>query len=91
MAELKLSQMKKTSPSVEPRSPEIVTDEKHDMSKSFSSSFVASKKASEFNSFEVRAHSVENKASSNTFEVFKKENKEVNFDFVCHILFENFC
>lgn len=79
MAELKLSQMKKTSPSVEPRSPENVTDEKHDMSKSFSSSFVASKKASEFNSFEVRAHSVENKSAS-TFEVFKKE-KEVRFNF----------
>ena len=49
MAELKLSQMKKTSPSVEPRSPEVVADEKYDMSKSFSSSFVANKKSTEFN------------------------------------------
>jgi len=67
MAELKANQAKKTS--VEPRaSPD---DEKHDMSKSFSSSF-AQKKTSE--TFEVRAASMEVKSGS--FEVFKGKEKE---------------
>jgi uncharacterized coiled-coil protein SlyX len=69
MAELKANQAKKTSPSIEPKSsPE---DEKHDMSKSFSSSF-AQKKTQE--TYEVRANSMEVKSAS--FDVLKKENKE---------------
>ena len=70
MAELKANQAKKTPPNVEPRtSPD---EEKQDMSKSFSNSFVA-KKSQEF--IEVRAASMEVKASS--FEVFKKETPAV--------------
>lgn len=67
MAELKASQAKKTSPSVEPRS--SPDEEKQDMSKSFSSSF-PQKKAQEF---DVRAASMEVK--SNSFDVFKKDKE----------------
>lgn len=68
MAELKASQAKKTSPSVELRS--SPDDEKHDMSKSFSSSF-AQKKTQE--TFETRTTSMEVKSSS--FDVLKKEKE----------------
>jgi hypothetical protein len=69
MEELKANQAKKTSPSVEPRSPDLLEDkEKHDMSKSFSSTFVNSKKEGQSH-FEVRAQSMD---------MFKKEkDKEV--------------
>lgn len=68
MAELKANQAKKTSPSIEPKSsPE---DEKHDMSKSFSSSF-AQKKTQE--TYEVRASSMEVKSAS--FDVLKKDKE----------------
>lgn len=70
MAELKASQAKKTSPSIEPRS--SPDEEKQDMSKSFSSSF-AQKKTQD--TFEMRTTSMEVK--SNSFDVFKKEKEPV--------------
>lgn len=66
MAELKANQAKKTSPSIEPKS--SPDEEKQDMSKSFSSSFVQKKS---LESIEVRANSMEVKSGS--FEVFKKD------------------
>lgn len=82
MDELKASQAKKTSPSVDARSPEsqkhsaatttIVehdTSEKFDMSKSFSSSYVSSshhKKAAEISNFEIRSNSVDVKGVAQT-------------------------
>lgn len=80
MDELKASQAKKTSPNVDPRSPEsqkqsattIVeheTSEKFDMSKSFSSSYVSSshhKKAAEISNFEIRSNSVDVKGVAQT-------------------------
>lgn len=77
MDELKANQAKKTSPSVEPRSPEVHEEkiqEKHDMSKSYSSSsFVAAAKKDNQSHFEVRANSVDVKSS--TFDMFKKEKE----------------
>lgn len=66
MAELKANQAKKTSPSVEKTSPE---EEKNDLSKSFSSSFVA-RKAQE-PQFEARTASLEIKSTS--FDAFSKK------------------
>ncbi|XP_070504189.1 CD2-associated protein-like isoform X2 [Chironomus tepperi] len=68
MEELKANQARKTSPNIEHKSPD--SDEKNDLSKSFSSSF--SQKKSTQETFEVRASSMEVK--SNSFDVFKKDN-----------------
>ncbi|KAJ6638723.1 CD2-associated protein [Pseudolycoriella hygida] len=67
MDELKANQAKKTSPNFENRSPDNnnkstdhETNEKFDMSKSFSSSFVSShKKLSDSNNFDMRSNSVD--------------------------------
>lgn len=82
--ELKASQaIKKTTPNVEAasRSPDttnkadLESNEKFDMSKSFSSSYVSShKKTSEINSFEVRSNSVDVKNS--TADLVKKEKDD---------------
>lgn len=79
MEELKANQARKTSPNVEHKSPD--NDEKHDMSKSFSSSFSSTtstqqQKKSATETFEVRASSMEVK--SNSFDVFNKKDKEIH-------------
>lgn len=66
MAELKANQAKKTSPSVEKSSPE---EEKIDLSKSFSSSFIGRK--SQEPQFEARTASLEIKSTS--FDAFSKK------------------
>jgi uncharacterized coiled-coil protein SlyX len=74
MEELKANQIaRKTSPNVEHKS--SPDDEKHDMSKSFSSSSFSQKKTSttqqQSETFEVRASSLDMKA--NSFDVFSKK------------------
>ncbi|XP_059620996.1 SH3 domain-containing kinase-binding protein 1 [Phlebotomus argentipes] len=77
MAELKANQAKKTSPSFDStKSPAEVTSggentERMDMSKSFSSSFMASSQKRTSESFEVRSNSVDVKSTS--FEVKKED------------------
>lgn len=82
MEELKASQAKKTSPGMEPRSPDAHSksqdhdnDNKFEMSKSISNSFVSSshKKLPETNNFEIRSNSVDVK-TSNAFDAFQNNN-----------------
>lgn len=85
MAELKASQAKKTSPSVEARTPDSSSagknhDHDSEMTKSFSNSFVSSssshKKTSESNHFDVRSSSVDVKTGG--FEAFQSSTKKDN-------------